>query len=667
MALFNGKSGLVTGVSGAIGRATATNGSKPPVRLWSRHGFLMALALLGAAFLAGTTTLRAEADSPRPMIASEQDRGGLLFPQQNQHRNILDLSGLWQFQLDPKEEGEAKGWFNALPAPRLIAVPCSWNDLFDDAKNYLDLAWYRTEFSAPSGWRGQRVFVRVGSANYAAKVWVNGVKVAEHLGGHLPFAVDISERLVWDGKNVIAISVENKQLIDRVPPGPGTSGGGVAGVLGGYPLTTYDFFPYAGLHRPVVLYSVPSAAHIDDVTVVTSIDGKDGIARVRVATAGDYTGEGKVRLGDLETVLNFQGGSADATLRLPDARLWSPSDPHLYPMTVTLNDNGSVTDSYCLDVGIRTIAVQGDQLLLNGQPIKLTGFGMHEDFPIHGRGFDLPVWVRNFELLKWVGANSFRTSHYPYAEEVMQLADRLGFLVINEIPAVGLNFEDSAEATAARLAQCKQQIRELIARDKNHPSTIIWSVANEPMAGPLLGRSGPVPQAVEAGMKFFQEMLDETRRLDPTRLVTLVGVQGGPPDWLEPFDVIGINRYYGWYVLGGQLDAGGEALANELDALHAKFGKPIIIAEFGTDTMPGVHNQPPEMWTEEYQVEYLRRYLDVASKRPFMAGLHVWNFADFKTGQGTSRAGGMNFKGVFTRDRRPKMGAHFLRSQWIGE
>jgi beta-glucuronidase len=101
-----------------------------------------------------------------------------------------------------------------------------------------------------------------------------------------------------------------------------------------------------------------------------------------------------------------------------------------------------------------------------------------------------------------------------------------------------------------------------------------------------------------------------------------------------------------------------------MDALHRAFGKPIIITEFGTDTLPGAHQTPPEMWTEAYQVEFLRRYLDVAAERPFMAGMHVWNFADFKTGQGTMRAAGMNFKGVFTRDRRPKMAAHFLRARW---
>src|SRR5690606_16605922 len=166
-------------------------------------------------------------------------------------------------------------------------------------------------------------------------------------------------------------------------------------------------------------------------------------------TATHYGRKGKLRLGNLETELDFRNGNSETTLRVPNARLWSPTDPHLYPLTVSLIENEDATDTYSLDIGIRTITVRDDQLLLNDQPLRLTGFGMHEDFPIHGRGLNLPVWIRNFELLKWSGANSFRTSHYPYAEEVMQLADRLGFLVINEIPAVGLNFEDPPEATAA--------------------------------------------------------------------------------------------------------------------------------------------------------------------------------------------------------------------------
>jgi beta-glucuronidase len=633
--------------------------------LGRREALHTAAALGSASLLAATPFLGARQAEAQPGGgAAMSDLAGLLRPQQNAHRNLLDISGLWDFQMDPREEGEAAGWFRALPRPRPIAVPCSWNDLYDDARDYLGLAWYLTRIWAPAGWRGQRVFLRVGSANYAAKVWVNGTVVAEHQGGHLPFVAEIGPQLTWDQPNVIAITVENKQLLGRVPPGPGESGGGVAGVLGGYPATTYDFFPYAGLHRQVVLYSVPAEAHIDGITVATAIEGSDGVVNVRIHASGGYAGRGQVRLNDTETELSFQAGSAEATLRVPSARLWAPGSPHLYPLAVTLADGQRPTDSYALEIGIRTIAVRGSQLLLNGQPVKLTGFGKHEDFPLSGRGLNLPMWVRDYELLRWIGANSYRTTHYPYAEEAMDLADRLGILVINEIPAVGLNFEDPPEATAQRLAQATQQLRELIARDKNHPSTIMWNVANEPMGGPLLGAGPPVPEAAEAGMRFFRQIYDETRRLDPTRPVTMVGVQGGPLEWHGIFDVVCINRYYGWYTQAGRLDEGAETLARELDELGSRFGKPIIITEFGTDTIPGTHAQPAEMWTEEYQVEFLRRYLDIAAQRPFMAGMHVWNFADFKTGQGTSRAAGMNFKGAFTRDRRPKMAAHFLRSRW---
>ncbi|MBI1763276.1 MAG: beta-glucuronidase [Acidobacteria bacterium] len=613
-----------------------------------------AASLLAESINAENTSTQTTSVAPR--------RTGLLYPQQNQLRNLTDLSGLWQFQLDPQDEGERGNWFKALPAPRQIAVPCSWNDLFDDAKNYLGTAWYLNETWVPQGWRGQRIFIRIGSANYAAKVWVNGNLVAQHLGGHLPFAADITNQLVWDKPNVIAIAVENKPLPERVPAGPSPGGGIFSGLFASYPEATYDFFPYAGLHRPVLLFSAP-ATHLDDVTVVTKIEGQDGIVNVKATTNDAYNGKGKVRLNGNETELSFRNGTAEATLRVPNARLWNTQDPHLYPLSLTLNDGARVTDAFALDIGIRTVEVRGAQILLNGQPIKLTGFGKHEDFPINGRGLNLPLVIRDYELLKWIGANSYRTSHYPYSEEAMLLADKLGVLIIDEIPAVSLNFNDTDDLIAARFKQCTQQIAELVARDKNHPSVIMWCVANEPMAGnPLAG--GGSPKATEAGKQFFSKMYAQTRQLDASRPVTMVGVMNGPPEWLGIFDVVSINRYYGWYALGAKLDQAEQALEKELDALNQAFGKPVIITEFGTDTVAGVHSQPDEMWSEEYQVEFLRRYLDVAARKPFVAGLQVWNFADFKTGQGIVRMGGMNLKGVFTRDRRPKMAAHFLRSRW---
>ncbi len=213
---------------------------------------------------------------------------------------------------------------------------------------------------------------------------------------------------------------------------------------------------------------------------------------------------------------------------------------------------------------------------------------------------------------------------------------------------------------------CKQQMSELIARDKNHPSVVMWSIANEPMPADVMRRmaGGDVPPVDPSTTAFFQELYDLCRAKDPTRLVTLVGIGGGPVEWLASSDVVCINRYYGWYSQSAQLDAGKAALENELDSLYAQLGKPLIITEFGADTLAGNHSNPPDMWSEEYQVEMLRGYLDAAAARPFMAGLHIWNFADFKTAQGIMRAASMNHKGVFTRDRQPKMAAHFLRERW---
>jgi len=592
----------------------------------------------------------------------------MLYPQQNDVRNTLGLSGFWDFKLDPDEVGEGEAWFDGLTAPRTISVPASWNEQFQDTRDYLGMAWYLRQTYVPQGWQSQKILLRIGSANYAAKVWVNGALVGEHLGGHLPFAFEITEQVVWDKPNVIAIQVENKLTPTRVPPG-NVRGSAVGGFMTSYPDTHFDFFPYAGLHRPVILHAVPQV-HIEDVTVVTEIEKGAGLVKVKVVQSGGDT-EGQLFLtGEKDTFeaeLAFVNGVAEAMIQVPDARLWCPEDPYLYKLAVTLAKNGHVVDRYSLDVGIRTVAVDGDKLLLNGKPIFLKGFGKHEDFPVHGRGLNTPLVVKDNALLKWVGANSYRTSHYPYSEEAMRMADREGILIVDEIPAVGLTFGDGEQNIQTRLTQCKRQLCELIARDKNHPSVIMWSVANEPspadLSQTLLGR-GTLDEETAAGTTFFAELFNLARSLDPTRLVTLVGVMGGPAEWLALSDVVFINRYWGWYTQCGRVDTGAAFLEQEVDGLYETLKKPMVISEFGAGAIAGLHGDSPEMWTEEYQVEFLRRYLDVADRKPFIVGMHVWCFADFKTGQAIMRMGGMNLKGVFTRDRRPKMAAHFLRERW---
>jgi beta-glucuronidase len=597
----------------------------------------------------------------------------MLRPQQNAVRNTIDLSGLWNFQIDPEEIGEAEAWFEGIPHPRQIAVPGSWNEQFTDTDMYLGQAWYQRETYVPSIWRGSRVLIHVGSANYAAQVWVNGQLIGEHFGGHLPFGFDITEHIEWNERNRIGIAVDNELRPDRVPPGNMQGAGMPAGFGGNVPPTSFDFFPYAGIHRPVTLYSVP-LIHIDDVTVTTEIDGRDGIVLVQATASDNWTGAGTLELTS-ETrnrivELPFVNGEAIATVRVPDARFWSPADPHLYALTVSLLGDEEIADEYHLDIGIRTFVVEGDKLLLNHEPIELRGFGKHEESPAFGRALNMPQMAQDASLMRWLGANSFRTSHYPYAEEAMDLADRLGFLVIDEIPAVGLSFSDGEENIRARLEQCKLQVRELIDRDKNHPSVISWSVANEPIPnnmGSLTGTPEEDPSGEDAtgGNAFFEELTEYARSLDGTRPVIIVGVMGGSPSsWMALSDYTAINRYWGWYVLGGMLDEAKEALEAEIDALHEKHGKPLVMTEFGADTIAGRHTVDPQLFSEEYQRECLRLYLDAAEERDWFAGLHVWNFADFRTAQGVSRMGGFNLKGVFTRDRQPKLAAHFLRERW---
>jgi beta-glucuronidase len=586
----------------------------------------------------------------------------MLYPIQNDVRNRLDLSGIWDFKADPDQVGETNGWFNGLAESRPIAVPGSWNEQYEDLFGYLGLAWYVTRTYVPRSWKGQRLFIRVGSANYFGTVYVNGEKVGSHEGGHLPFAFEITDQVKWDQENVVAISVENELKPTRVPSGNLNS---ALSMFMSTPRTTFDFYPFAGLHRPVVLYTVPHT-HIEDVAVITDIESADGTVTVTARLNQPLTAQGTVTLksGDapLKAQLTFKDGVAEAKLRVPNARFWSDKDPYLYDLTVATD-----SDRYTLQIGIRTVAVQGGQLLLNGAPVQLNGYGRHEDFIASGKGLNLPLMVKDYGLMRWTGANSYRTSHYPYSEEEMMLADREGFLIIDEIPAVSLQF-DNDESVAVRLRMCLQQIDELVARDKNHPSVVMWCVANEPMprnfgVGSISGTTEKDPSE-EMGKVFLETLLQRARDLDPTRLVTLVTVMGGPQSWMEKCDVVCMNRYWGWYTLGGELDKARVALEQELDQVWELWRRPIIMTEFGADTMAGMHGHPNVMWTEEYQADYIRLHLEVAAARDFVAGMQVWNFADFAAVQSIARVGGLNMKGIFTRTRQPKMAAHVLREFW---
>jgi beta-glucuronidase len=591
-----------------------------------------------------------------------------LYPHESPTRATRDLSGLWRFQLDPKDAGEAGRWFDGLPSPRRIPVPCSWNDLFDDAADYFDAAWYETEFQLDPGWAGRRVWLRFGSAVYHAKAWLNGELLGEHMGGHLPFAFDVTAVARPGQANRLVVRVENRLQVDRVPatPDPRTA----KFYQEDYPQTAYDFFPYAGLHRPVLLMSTPDV-HLHDVTVKTGLSGTTGLVEVALAVSGGWSGRAMVTLSGgaqpVSVLVEVREGRGEGRLTLPGVKPWGPSDPFLYKLEIALGD-GAPFDVYAMKIGVRTVEVRGSQILLNGQPVLLKGFGKHEDFPIHGKGLDLPVLVRDFELLKWIGANSFRTSHYPYSEEAMMLADEYGFLVIAETPGVSLVFMDPPEVIEARYRQLEADFTAIVARDKNHPCIILWSLANEPIPKPFHTTNEAPAGAVEAGTRFFARLFAHARSLDRTRPVALVSVHNGPPEWVGQGDVICTNSYNGWYAVSGRLDAAAQTLERELEALRARHGdKPVIFTEFGADALAGMHAQPPEMWSEEYQAELIELYWRTLRKHPYVVGAHPWAFADFKTPQSIMRVGALNQKGVFTRDRRPKLAATRLKALWSAE
>ena len=589
----------------------------------------------------------------------------MLRPQDTSTRERKSLNGLWQFRLDPDGEGRSAGWFSqSLPESRQMAVPASFNDIAADAtvRDYFGDIWYQTSVWVPQGWQGRRIVLHFESATHRATVWVNDVEVVSHEGGYTPFEADITDHVTAGQPVRITALINNTLHWQSIPPG--VIEDTPAGKRQRY---WHDFFNYAGIHRPVWLYAT-DPTHITDVTITTDLDGDNGVIDYTVDAESADDVETKVILRDAEgTEITTNTGSS-GTLRVPSVHKWAPGDGYLYDLEIQLVRGDNVMDSYHQSVGVRTVKVDGIRFLINGEPFYFTGFGKHEDIPVVGKGHSDAYLVHDFELLKWIGANSFRTSHYPYSEDVLDYADRQGVMIIDETAAVGLNMglgggifggqgyqtfspETANDATREVHAQA---IRELIARDKNHPSVVLWSIANEPESD------------TEGAEKYFQPLFDVARQADPTRPVGFVNVMLAPHGKcrVSQFgDVLMLNRYYGWYVNTGDLDAAELAWEEELKG-WASEGKPIIITEYGADTYPGLRSLvTASPWTEEYQVEYLDMNHRVFDRIDAVVGEQVWNFADFATTSGIMRVGG-NKKGVFTRDRQPKEAAYALRRRW---
>ncbi|MHA6527452.1 beta-glucuronidase [Corynebacterium pyruviciproducens] len=568
----------------------------------------------------------------------------MLRPQLNETRELQPLDGFWQFSLD----GETYD--------REMAVPGSVNDVFADCevRDHVGVYYYKRDVFVPQSYTGL-VSLRFGSVTHHAVVKVNGTEVGRHKGGYLPFECDITDLVTPGTSCEVIVEVDNRLDMTCIPPGK------VVTAPDGTLRQEYmhDFYNYSGIHRTMYLVNKPRR-HVCDVRIVA---GMDGVCHYEVKQSEP----GEVRVTVVEG--EESGAGEKGALSVDKPRLWAPGDGNLYTLLIELVDGDSVVDCYRQSFGFRSVEVSGHQFLINGKPFYFTGFGMHEDHETLGKAHNDVSMQRDMELLDWIGANSLRTSHYPDAEEWMDYCDRHGIVVIDETPAVGLNTAvaggilgsavqktygpDSVnEETQAHHADT---IRDLIARDKNRPSVVLWSIANEP------DTTDPDSRA------YFEPLARLARDCDPTRPIGYVNVMTSPYDKChitDLFDVMMINRYYGWYVDAGDLPTAKIHFREELDGWINRFGdKPIIITEYGADTVAGLHSLYNSLFTEDYQVAYLEANSEVFDECDNVIGEHMWNFADFQTKPGFARVDG-NKKGAFTRDRRPKAAARYLRDRW---
>ena len=532
----------------------------------------------------------------------------------------LTLAGKWHVIVDPYENGyydyrrepfdavtPARGGYflDRKPADRselieydfdsspTLRVPGDWNSQDDHLLYYEGSVWYRRKFDYTPSASGQRVFVHFGAANYQADVYLNGRKLGRHVGGFTPFEFEITGA-VKPADNSLVVKVDNTRHADAVPT------------------VNTDWWNYGGLTRDVSIVETP-AAFIRDYQVQlekgstrriaarVQLDGVSAPTRVTLSVA-------KVTVTTMTDAMGVARFAVDA----PGLALWSPENPTLYAVSIVAG-NDRVEDR----VGFRYIAVKGTDILLNGRPIFLRGISLHEENPLRGgRAFSVEDARLLLGWAKELGCNFVRLAHYPHNEHMARVADEMGLMLWEEVPVYWTIQWENPQT----LANAKSQLTELITRDRNRASVVVWSVANET----------PVS---EPRTRFLKELVDTARALDDTRLVSAaMEVHADPanPNHRivdDPFgaytDLLSFNEYVGWY----------DGLPDKLASITWSFGyqKPVVISEFGADALQGLHGDRLTRFSEEYQEDLYRKTLAMLEKIPQWRGTTPWILTDFRS------------------------------------
>jgi beta-glucuronidase len=528
------------------------------------------------------------------------------------HRAALDLDGDWHYIVDPYQTGlynfhheiKPNGYFENLEAPATpnglleydfaksptLKVPGDWNTQQKSLYYYEGLLWYRRNFDyTPKA--GTRAFFHIGAANYRSNVFVNGKHICDHEGGFTPFDCEVTS-VLHAGRNFAVIAVDNTRIADGVPT-----------------LQT-DWWNYGGLTRDVSVVTVPGS-FVDDYDLhLSRADRKtiEGYVHVVDATPGAQV---EVRIPELKvsTEATVDGnGKAAISLSPSNISLWGPGHPKLYKVEIA-SGKDTLTD----EIGFRTVEVQGTKILLNGEPVFLHGIAIHTEAPYRtGRAWSQQDVNTLLDWTQQLGANYVRLAHYPHDQRMTRETDRRGLLVWSEIPDYwALHFDDPAV-----MAKSQQQLGEMIRRDRDKASIILWSVANE------------TPNTA-VRTRYLTILAEKVHELDGSRLVTaalLIRNDGNNKIVDDPLgkalDVIGTNEYIGWY------EKTPEDIANTTWSIA--YDKPLIMSEFGGGAKAGLHGSEHTRWTEEYQANLYRNQIIMLNKIPQLRGISPWILMDFR-------------------------------------
>jgi len=546
---------------------------------------------------------------------------------------LIDLCGEWRFAIDPHNRGLQQRWYSApeaAPDSRTVVVPHTWQ-IEPALVDYYGTAWYERGFTAPAAWADALITLQFEAVFHTATVWVNGELAGEHIRkGYTAFTLDISHLVRYqDQRNSIVVRVDNA-FDDRMLPRGHSS----------------DWALDGGIYRPVQLLVSPKTC-IERIDIEALPDLASGtgrltfVAHLRNARTKPWVGEIQFRVVDPETDVALAGGSGahriqlkaqsrldqriDATLVSP--KLWHFDHPHLYRLECRISGAAGihcVTESF----GVRRLEAKAGRLYLNGEQVRLVGVErMAGSHPDTGMAETASEWRPDHADLKNLNC-VFTRAHWPQDRRVLDYCDNHGILIQCEVPAWGSGtFEGMGNEPDADLLQNGlEQLREMIARDRNHPSVIAWGLCNE--------IAGQRP----ADFHFAQRLLQEAKGLDPNRLITYASntlFDTPQRDVAALMDIIESNEYFGSWQVGTAAN-----LEQHLDQLHALFpDKPIVISEYGYCACTPEH---PE--GDEPRIQILESHNAAIRSRGFVGGSVFFCYNDYRTQVGDRGIGALQHR-----------------------